>query len=95
MIHDYGAFGLGTGPVWLTQIKCDGSEQSLEQCHHAGWGNNSCDHGYDVGVVCELCSTGKYLPEETSRNGVYPGGRKEIFHIRDTDMGSIQFRNWN
>lgn len=49
-------FGAGSGPIFLKDVKCGGSEQSLLKCKHDGWKthdvNGSCDHSMDAGVVC-------------------------------------------
>ena len=44
-------FGQGTGPVFLGNLQCSGTESSLLSCSHQGIGN-SCSHSYDFGVVC-------------------------------------------
>ena len=45
-------YGQGSGPIWLADLHCDGTEQTIENCIHLGWENHDCDHGYDVGVKC-------------------------------------------
>ena len=47
-------FGSGaTGPVWLRQVNCTGSESKLSHCMHPGAGNiGNCSHIQDVGVKC-------------------------------------------
>ena len=45
-------FGQGTGPIWLDDLSCSGSELTLLQCSHRGLGSHNCDHGEDVGVRC-------------------------------------------
>ena len=46
-------FGSGTGPVWLRQVDCTGSESKLSHCTHTGASNTlGCSHAQDVGVQC-------------------------------------------
>jgi hypothetical protein len=46
------SLGQGSGQIWLAFVACTGSESSLDNCNHAGWGSGFCFHFEDVGVVC-------------------------------------------
>ncbi|XP_033115822.1 neurotrypsin-like [Anneissia japonica] len=45
-------FGQGSGNIWLDNVGCTGSENTISECSHNGWGAHNCDHGEDIGIVC-------------------------------------------
>ena len=51
-------FGAGTGPIWLDDLGCYGSELTLLQCSHRGLGSHNCGHSEDVSVRCSGSKTG-------------------------------------
>ena len=42
----------GTGPIWLSYVRCTGQEPNITSCYHNEWGNNFCSHFEDAGVEC-------------------------------------------
>jgi len=51
------SFGGGSGPIWMDEVNCTGSELDITQCPRAvrpglPWGSHNCDHSQDVGVCC-------------------------------------------
>lgn len=58
-----GAFGSGTGPIWMSGLSCAGSEVSLFDCSSTiqlGWVQNTttCTHSNDVAVRCQGLPSG-------------------------------------
>jgi len=49
-------YGPGTGPIWLDDVQCSGSETFIGDCHHYGWGSHDCDHDEDVSIRCTYIS---------------------------------------
>ncbi|XP_022092066.1 deleted in malignant brain tumors 1 protein-like isoform X2 [Acanthaster planci] len=40
------------GPVWLSNVRCSGTEDRLAKCYHGKWDDNYCSHAQDVWVKC-------------------------------------------
>ena len=50
-------YGQGSGTIWLDNLECVGTERTVGNCSHNGWGNHDCSHSEDAGV---RCATGKF-----------------------------------
>ena len=50
--YSYAYFGQGTGPIWLSNVSCIGTEFSLIDCGHLGMAVRNCTHSNDAGVYC-------------------------------------------
>ena len=49
-------FGAGSGPVFLSDVVCQGDEKSLLDCYYSTFyvdDENICGHNNDVGIMCE------------------------------------------
>ena len=60
-------YGKGVGPIWLSNLNCKGTEMSIGNCPHSGWGIHTtfCAHSEDAGVRCSITN---------------PNTRKSIHH---------------
>ena len=50
-----GVYGLVSGPVWITNLQCTGSESNVMECVHDGLGNKTeLQHrAYTASVICK------------------------------------------
>jgi len=51
-------FGGGSGKIWLDDVNCAGSEDTLDDCTHTALGTHNCVHTEDWGVCCNGGDTG-------------------------------------
>ncbi|XP_048464516.1 deleted in malignant brain tumors 1 protein-like [Rhincodon typus] len=81
-------FGQGSGPIWLDDVLCDGTESSLDQCVAAHWGENNCQHNEDAGVRC----SGSFPVRLADGNNIC-SGRVEILY--KSTWGTVCDVGWN
>uniref|UniRef100_A0A4W4E4C7 SRCR domain-containing protein n=1 Tax=Electrophorus electricus TaxID=8005 RepID=A0A4W4E4C7_ELEEL len=58
-------FGPGTGPIWLNEVQCDGSETSMWDCSYSMKNHTDCSHKEDAGVTC---AGQKYMGDQLPTN---------------------------
>uniref|UniRef100_A0AAY4A1U0 SRCR domain-containing protein n=1 Tax=Denticeps clupeoides TaxID=299321 RepID=A0AAY4A1U0_9TELE len=45
-------FGQGSGPIWMSEVSCWGTESRLRHCRSRTGHVHTCNHSDDAGVVC-------------------------------------------
>ena len=89
-------YGQGSGPIWIDDVACSGSESHIYDCRHRGWGNNDCTHSRDASVQCSnaygsanirLVDGGvNYGRVEVYHNGQWGTVCDDYWDINDTDV---------
>ncbi|KAK7455952.1 hypothetical protein BaRGS_00039400 [Batillaria attramentaria] len=76
-----GNYGAGTGPVWLSDVQCAGTEQHVLQCYtKSPLGARNYNHSSDAGVLCVGSddATTSSLAVRLANGSVASEGRVEI-----------------
>ncbi|KAF1408103.1 Deleted in malignant brain tumors 1 protein, partial [Spheniscus magellanicus] len=82
------AFGQGSGPIWLDEVTCAGTEAALSLCQARSWGSHHCNHREDAGVECTDPTELRLV------NGPnHCVGRLEVLH--DQQWGSMRDNGWD
>ena len=48
----YCSHSVGSGEIWLDELRCRGTESDIFDCPHNGIGVHNCGHNEDAGVQC-------------------------------------------
>ncbi|XP_072530159.1 scavenger receptor cysteine-rich domain-containing group B protein-like [Salminus brasiliensis] len=56
-------FGSGSGPIWMDDVDCSGSESTLKNCRPRLWGKHDCSQTQNSGVICSGKKHNKYCPD--------------------------------
>jgi len=60
--------------IWLDDVQCNGTEGSIVDCQHSGWGNHNCGYGEEVSVSCIIVKlVGGPSPQEGRLEVRYKG----------------------
>ena len=80
----------GVGPIWLTNVRCGGTESRLTDCPYT-LGNRRCSHFEDAGVSCTglSCTQGAIRLQ----GGTTSSGRVEICH--NNAWGTVCDDGWD
>ncbi|XP_010186573.1 PREDICTED: deleted in malignant brain tumors 1 protein-like, partial [Mesitornis unicolor] len=84
-------FGRGSGPIWLDNVQCKGSEAALSECPARPWGDSNCDHGEDASVLCTDIETPAQLRLENGPSRC--AGRVEVLHHHQ--WGTVCDHGWS
>ncbi|MBN3298675.1 C163A protein, partial [Amia calva] len=82
------SFGIGSGPIWLDEVTCRGSELHLWDCQHSPLGQSDCKHKEDAGVICA-----EHMPLRLTGGNGDCSGRLEVFH--NGSWGTVCDDSWD
>ncbi|XP_048257786.1 deleted in malignant brain tumors 1 protein-like [Haliotis rufescens] len=88
------SYGPGEGLVWLSNVNCTGTETSLDECSHSGWGTASCSHSSDVGVVCSGATLQIHLEPSGSVLNVILGQVISVVCVVDSLNSPVTSFRW-
>ena len=79
-------YGEGTGPIWLDDVQCLGTESDLFACVHNGFGNHNCEHDKDASVECSGLPTYLYV---VNCKYIYISQLRHYCIVKDAHVGCV------
>ncbi|XP_031464907.1 deleted in malignant brain tumors 1 protein-like isoform X3 [Phasianus colchicus] len=73
-------YGRGQDTIWLDEVNCTGTEESIFDCKASAWGVNNCYHGEDAGVLCSDSGVPISMELRLVNGSTRCNGRVEVFH---------------
>nr|XP_054764215.1 deleted in malignant brain tumors 1 protein-like [Lytechinus pictus] len=86
-------FGQGSGRVLLKYVNCEGSEDNLADCAHAGIERYPCMHSRDAGAVCY--SGGHSPPFQVRLVGGENDAEGTVYVMHNGSWGTVCDFNWD
>lgn len=80
-------YGEVSGPIWLDDMTCKGTEDHLSTCEFKNWGVTDCSHKEDVGVVCETNNQNVTIVDSTNFLDHSIGLSDDLGQIFDSQTG--------
>ncbi|KAI6656892.1 hypothetical protein LOD99_16194 [Oopsacas minuta] len=71
-------FGKGIGQIWLSELRCDGSESELVNCPRSNFGPQNCLHSEDASVICQTPDPIDIIPVRLSGSDADHEGVVEV-----------------
>ncbi|XP_074738182.1 antigen WC1.1-like [Strix uralensis] len=75
---DEAAFGEGTGPIWLEQVECRGTEPSLQDCWAQPGDSGACRHKEDAAVHCSAAPRTAAPTPRPDLTQDHPAGNRRV-----------------
>ncbi|XP_053908288.1 deleted in malignant brain tumors 1 protein-like [Cuculus canorus] len=86
-------FGVGPPQVWLDDVNCQGTEETLRKCQTSPWGESSCSHGKHASAVCSGSDASRFDPVRLVGGPGRCAGRVEVFH--NEKWGTVCDDSWD